>query len=396
MSQLSLGELYSREDVKDIFEPLANFRIGSGSWGLAGAVRIKPSKSYVFFVSYGSEQSDHIFKEGITADGVLTWQSQPGQDLADSRIIQWINHDSSKEDIHFFLRPEKAGPYTYLGRLDYLSHDPIKEKPVWFQFLLLDWKPGLVSNELRGLQGLTETAVIDQDESLSVKHKDRNEEIFRLRTDKFMNLRAIGKRFGLSQERVRVIVNDMEESGYGTKIASLVDPLKTVTLDYENDVVTEDNEQTAITEDPTDEQDILEINNLGSDVKFSMSSMNNLKALIDFDPDLIGVSEGYRKEYKYEVSPFGHIIPLVCFGPGNELKLAAASIGEAPYELYTSVVKLKLFQHLLQIESSLPDCNDLIDSYLVVDQDIKQAVVGKTKKFCERYGIKVVPVRNTK
>ena len=41
-------------------------------------------------------------------------------------------------------------------------------------------------------------------------YKERNLEMHRLRKEKAMTLTAIGKRYGLTRERVRVIVNKVE------------------------------------------------------------------------------------------------------------------------------------------------------------------------------------------
>ena len=50
-----------------------------------------------------------------------------------------------------------------------------------------------------------------------MKNHERDLEIFRLRKEQYLNLKVIGNRFGLSQERVRVIVNDLEEKGYNVQ-----------------------------------------------------------------------------------------------------------------------------------------------------------------------------------
>ena len=50
-----------------------------------------------------------------------------------------------------------------------------------------------------------------------MKNRERDLEIFRLRKEQYLNLKVIGNRFGLSQERVRVIVNDLEEKGYNVQ-----------------------------------------------------------------------------------------------------------------------------------------------------------------------------------
>ena len=145
------GQEYSRKDIHSIFSPDTPFYPGSGTWGNHGVIPIPDTqKSYVFIASYHSKQGEHVFQEGITRDGILTWQSQPHQSLTEKRVQHWVNHDNDTDDIHFFLRPSKNGPYTYLGRLAYISHDPVKERPVYFQFKLLDWEPSLVSEALYG------------------------------------------------------------------------------------------------------------------------------------------------------------------------------------------------------------------------------------------------------
>lgn len=139
---LKLYDLYSRRKVQELFDPDYNFRSGTGSWGLQGVIKL-PNKQndWVFFVTYGQAQGGHEFDEGITQDGVLTWQSQPHQELNDQRIQQWINQNPTTDIIYLFLRPNKQSDYYFLGNLNYLNHDPEREKPVWFHFQILDFTP---------------------------------------------------------------------------------------------------------------------------------------------------------------------------------------------------------------------------------------------------------------
>ena len=140
MKALTLNENYTREDVHDIFSPETSFTPGAGTWGMQGVIPVPyRSGDWVFMVSYGRSQAEHKFDEGITEDGVLTWQSQPSQDLNDARIREWIAHDESVNTIHLFLRESLRGPYTYFGRLKYLTHDATRSQPVHFQWELLDW-----------------------------------------------------------------------------------------------------------------------------------------------------------------------------------------------------------------------------------------------------------------
>ena len=146
---LKLYDLYSRREVQELFDPDYDFQPSRGTWGLQGVIRL-PNKAndWVFFVSYGQSQGGHEFDEGITPDGVLTWQSQPSQSLIEKRIQQWIDQNPTTDMIYLFLRPNKKSDYYYLGNLNYLNHDPDREKPVWFQFQISDFTPSKEIYEL--------------------------------------------------------------------------------------------------------------------------------------------------------------------------------------------------------------------------------------------------------
>ena len=61
MSNLTLYERYSREEVRDALDPNANFTPGAGAWGLQGVINISSKfEHFVFFVTYGREQSGHV------------------------------------------------------------------------------------------------------------------------------------------------------------------------------------------------------------------------------------------------------------------------------------------------------------------------------------------------
>lgn len=137
---LLLGQQYDRRQVHGIFSPETEFTPKAGTWGLHGIVAIPDRPNdFVFFVTYGQSQGDHDFDEGITADGVLSWQSQPRHRLDSSIITTLVGHNELTNTVYLFLRESKRIPYTYLGRLGYLSHDVTREQPVFFQWQLLDW-----------------------------------------------------------------------------------------------------------------------------------------------------------------------------------------------------------------------------------------------------------------
>jgi hypothetical protein len=137
---LKLYSDFKRQDVHEIFAPHTQFTPQAGTWGMHDIVSIPDRPGdFVFFVSYGRKQGSHTFDEGITRAGVLSWQSQPRQSLSNSKIQQLINHNELYNSIYLFLRTAENKPYTYLGRLKYLAHDKDREKPVYFQWQILDW-----------------------------------------------------------------------------------------------------------------------------------------------------------------------------------------------------------------------------------------------------------------
>jgi len=151
VKNLQLNNLYSRKNIHSIFSPQTKFTPQAGTWGLHGIIKIpNRERDFVFIVTYGQSQGEHNFDEGITADGVLSWQSQPRQDLSNKIIIQLINHDDITDNIYLFLREDKKSDYKYLGKLAYLDHDTQREMPVYFQWQLLDWDEmnnGITSEE---------------------------------------------------------------------------------------------------------------------------------------------------------------------------------------------------------------------------------------------------------
>ena len=153
MTTLVPYEEYSREEVHDIFSPDTIFTPQAGTWGLQGVVPIPDRPGdWVFFVTFGQTQGEHTFDEGITEEGVLTWQSQPQQSLNDARVQQWINHDDLAHTIYLFLRTSRDRRYAYLGRLKYLEHDRERQRPVYFQWQIIDWSLSLEKQKLLNLQ----------------------------------------------------------------------------------------------------------------------------------------------------------------------------------------------------------------------------------------------------
>jgi hypothetical protein len=147
-------EDYTRREVHGIFSPETTFTPGSGTFGFAGTVSIPGQKGdFVFFVTFGQKQAHHEFVESVTEDGVLSWQSQPAKRLSHPQIKQLISHNETTNSIYLFLRVDKERNYTYLGSLEYLNHDPKREKPVFFEWQIINWETP--SNAVLNRLGLT-------------------------------------------------------------------------------------------------------------------------------------------------------------------------------------------------------------------------------------------------
>ena len=163
MRALELWSEYSRMDVHSIFSPDTDFVPQAGTWGIQGMVRVPDrANDWVFFVTFGKEQGEHTFDESITEDGVLSWQSQPRYELNSDVIRALINHDERVSNIRLFLRTNKSSKYAYFGKLGYLKHDTDREKPVYFQWQVMDWPPSNEFLENIGLELIHESAKISE------------------------------------------------------------------------------------------------------------------------------------------------------------------------------------------------------------------------------------------
>ena len=119
MIKLIRYQQYTRQDVHDIFSPIRRslLRLARGVYRVSFKFRVVHA-DFVFFVTFGQKQAHHVFDEGITTDGVLTWQSQPSQRLLDRQIQQFINHNEDANSIYLFLRTAQGKNYAYLGKLN--------------------------------------------------------------------------------------------------------------------------------------------------------------------------------------------------------------------------------------------------------------------------------------
>lgn len=170
---------YSRKAAHDILDPLVPFTPQSGTWGLQGIISLSESKGdYVFFVTIGSSQAEHDFDEGITENGILTWQSQPKMDFDHKTVKNLISFDEKINSLYLFLRTKKSNDYSYLGKLAYLVHDFERSNPVHFKWKILEWDAQKSDETLGGLDVLPKIEIVsmNDDERKGVTTEEFNTE----------------------------------------------------------------------------------------------------------------------------------------------------------------------------------------------------------------------------
>lgn len=205
---------YDRSEVHDIFSPQTPFKAQTGTWGLQGIVKVPNRiKDYVLFVTFGQQQAGHIFDEGITEEGILAWQSQPGQDFQSFIIKDLINHNQLTDNIYLFLRTKKGTKYTYLGKLAYIDHDIERVKPVYFHWQILDWDISYeklddmnlvlaLSNDTSLLIDNNNSLVLTDSPESRLSKKGISTKTFQARKTDFVEIEKTNKTLGLKGEEL--------------------------------------------------------------------------------------------------------------------------------------------------------------------------------------------------
>ncbi|WP_408599756.1 DUF3427 domain-containing protein [Pseudomonas sp. PLMAX] len=133
-------QLYERKEIAKVFEPDVGFTPGAGRWGIQGIVETpKESGNFVFMVTLGKLTEGNPYQDALTVDGYLIWESQTRQSFESPVIQKLLVHDPQNRDIHLFLRPNRHVKYSYIGMLEYFSHDPNKTNPVHFVWRIQNW-----------------------------------------------------------------------------------------------------------------------------------------------------------------------------------------------------------------------------------------------------------------
>ena len=134
---LKLYELYSREDAQKLLGPDDTFTKGSGTWGIQGIIRDRPSQGdVVLFVTLGTHDGNN-YDDALTEDGALIWKSQ-NRYAATSPVIRALSgHNEDENVVYLFLRSDRDRDYVFLGPLALKDWDPLSSHPVHMIWTLL-------------------------------------------------------------------------------------------------------------------------------------------------------------------------------------------------------------------------------------------------------------------
>ena len=129
MPKLEKYQKYSRSDIHQIFKVENPFDQIWKMWGIINLGKYKKEMDgdFIFFVTIGSSVDGKEWDEGITSNGVVSWQSQNQNSLTSPNTLKFIKHDEQINNIYYFYRQNAVDLYKYLGKLKYLNHD--KENP---------------------------------------------------------------------------------------------------------------------------------------------------------------------------------------------------------------------------------------------------------------------------
>jgi len=379
-SSLVLYQEYSRSQLHDIIDPETNFTPGSGTWGLQGIINVgKKNNHFIFFITYGQEQAGYKFQEGITTDGILSWQSQPKQGLQSSQVQTWINQHKSNCLISVFVRNSKKKDYIYLGELEYLSHDTDKEFPVYFEFQIKNWR--LIPH----MQNLINPLKVN------TSYAKREAQVVRMIDEEGRTKTAISKWHKVSKSRVQRIYKQANRGNVVKDFFHVGETVKVIKL-HEG----EPSAKYAFSKrkDPFNPYffhkgeaiKVIKIA-MGETAKMILEETSNseLKELIDLHPEILGTGEGVELEYDYETTS-GVKIPLVMHGTGKLKTVIDYSDKDHDSLVFRAASNLVLMSVALAMEQERSINGPDIERILISSH--KPGPV--TLKFAKLYSVKLV------
>lgn len=212
MLRLEKYQKYSRRDVHQIFKVENTFDQIWKMWGIINLEKYKEEMTddFIFFVTIGSSVDGKEWDEGITRDGVVSWQSQNQNSLTSPNTLKFIKHDEQINNIYYFYRQNAGDLYKYLGRLKYLNHDKERQKPVYFQWQIVDWDLDKNTELNYAIEPPANTREIEQSDALVLQNppiitKNKGVTTRQFRARKNIDYSAIdrkNKKIGLKGEKL--------------------------------------------------------------------------------------------------------------------------------------------------------------------------------------------------
>ncbi len=133
--EIEVGHRFLREDIPAFFGTEFN----PGNWN-SGHVILSQQKAQVLFVTLNKQgrAADHRYLDHWLDERHFHWQSQDKTTPTSSKGKSIIHHARSEVAIHLFVREHKleankAAPFTYQGKVKYISHTGSSPMSVTFE-----------------------------------------------------------------------------------------------------------------------------------------------------------------------------------------------------------------------------------------------------------------------
>lgn len=121
---LVIGQSLPREDIPPLFGEVFN----PGNWNV-GHVTLNDKQTHVLLVTLNKQgkADEHKYVDHWVGDQQFRWQSQNSTTPNSKRGKELIQHEALGIAVHLFVRDgklagAKAAPFTYFGRVRYVSH----------------------------------------------------------------------------------------------------------------------------------------------------------------------------------------------------------------------------------------------------------------------------------
>jgi hypothetical protein len=122
--EMAVGQNLMREEIPGLFGEMFN----PGNWQ-SGHVALNDKKAHILLVTLNKQGKAmaHRYADHWIDERTFHWQSQNSTDASSKRGVEIINHQKNGIIVHLFvrdtkLRNGKAAPFTYYGKVKYVSH----------------------------------------------------------------------------------------------------------------------------------------------------------------------------------------------------------------------------------------------------------------------------------